>query len=103
MQKNTENNVTPPCRPLVSILGWVMEMNFHQSADRLEETNSLLFESFITHPAAADLKSRKDALMFYKDIEALCTVFAQLTAEEANELNHFLIDICQKEVKTAAV
>jgi hypothetical protein len=99
-QPGTETPI--PCKPLVAILGWAMELQHTHSIPSFQETNNLLFETFIIDPSASDAQERAEVLEFYKEINELCNMIAGFTPEEITQLNQFLLSVCEKEVQSAA-
>lgn len=106
MRNNTETaqpGPTPiPCRALVSILGWAMELKHTLGATQVQETNNLLFDTFIADPSAYIVEERREALAFHKEITELCNLLEAMTPEEAKNLNQFLLNICEEEMKKNA-
>ncbi|HNP68234.1 MAG TPA: hypothetical protein PKH16_10040 [Aequorivita sp.] len=99
-QPGTETPI--PCKPLVAILGWAMELQHTLGAHALDDTNEMLFETFIGNDNAYMAQDRRDAIMFRKEIKELCTVLAGLTPEETKALNEYLLSVCQEQMKKTA-
>lgn len=101
--KKPQQGITPiPCKPLVAILGWAMELQHTYGIPTFQETNKLMFETFIVDPSACDATERSEALMFYNEITELCNLLQAITPEEATQLNQFLLNVCEEEMKKPA-
>ncbi len=86
-----------PCRALVSTLGWIMELQHLMSVDAFQETNELLFDTFIQEDTSKE--ERQTVLFFYKTLSELSTVLNQLTKQETVQLNAYLLNVCQGHIK----
>lgn len=100
--KTPTGTETIPCKPLVAILGWAMELKHTLGATQVQETNNLLFDTFIADPSAYIVEERREALAFHKEITELCKLLEAMTPEEATNLNQFLLNICEEEMKKNA-
>src|SRR5690606_35775280 len=92
-QPGTETPI--PCKPLVAILGWAMELQHTHGLHAFQETNKLLFETFITDPSASNANERSEVLMFYNEINELCNILLAFTPKETKRLNEFLLSVCE--------
>lgn len=99
-QPGTETPI--PCRALVSVLGWAMELQQLRGMHEWQETNKLLFETFIVSENGYEKVEREEALMFYNEINDLCNILSSLSKEEIKRLNEFLLSVCEEQMKIAA-
>lgn len=98
----TQGTETIPCKPLVAILGWAMEIYQRIDSEDLRDFNEYFYESFILSYHSDDQERRSQAYLLHKELDELCTAFAQISNDEARELNQYLLNVCDEQMKTKA-
>lgn len=99
----TEPTPAIPCKTLVALLGWAMELYHRIEAEDLRHFNDYFYESFILSYHSDDQERRAQAYLFHKEVEELCNTFAGIDSQEARALNRYLLHICNQEIKKQAL